>query len=198
MLTKKVVVGIDPGQDTGIAVYSSDGWESLGTFTPLTSIYKLESLYNEYGNNLIVALECVHCDSTLYVPDQVYKQQKNYFGGTPAQKHKKAINTLNKRAINTGMVISNSKLIAEFCELKSVRIVNIKASARINVSSGKLSKFLKSNLSPNTLKGLNYPSKLNNEQFRIITGFDLRNKTNEHERDAGILAYQVFNKIIRK
>lgn len=138
------VIGIDPGLNTGIAIYEDGKLTELLTIEPIN----LADIFSHYsGEPLFIAFEDSRLQSHIWIPSQSKGVAANI-------------------ARKIGMVDAWCYMIERLCENYDVAYMRISPKA----------------------KG----EKLNAEDFKRITGWD--GKSNQHERDAAMVAWQFRSK----
>lgn len=155
----QVVVGVDPGEQTGMAFccyHEHNGWNIrfMTTMTPFEAVAVLASLLRD--TDIVVGVE----DATLrqhYGADErlIYKKLRSGYRLSANE-----LNQYKGRLIGAGYVKAWSSMIIETLAHNKVKVVR---------------------LAPGFVK-----TKVDKDAFKRITGYDKR--SNSHERDAAMIA----------
>ena len=138
------VLGLDPGINTGVAIYEDGKLTELLTIEPIN----LADIFSHYsGEPLFVVFEDSRLQSHIWIPSQSKGVAANI-------------------ARKVGMVDAWCYMIERLCESYDIAYMRVSPKA----------------------KG----EKLNAEDFKRITGWT--GKSNQHERDGAMVAWQFRNK----
>lgn len=191
MLTK-LYIGIDPGSNTGIAIYEAGGITQMRSGAHCEMLLQVYGLAQTEGLLIEVILEDVHADSTNFVAAQfIAKMMKTpaIIKQIPNDKARMSycINAACKRSRDSGMAAGLSADWKAFLDSNRIPYSTLAPSERDNAET-LFKKAGKANINPNAvIRSLIAPTKLNAAQFKALTGY--AGSTNEHTRDAGTLVW---------
>jgi len=187
----KWYIGIDPGRNTGIALYEEGKIKQLRSGSHCEMLLYLQALSQTEGIILEAVLEDVHADKTNFVASKfiagmmksaVLKKK------IPNEKARLsyAINAACKRSRDSGMAAGFAADWQEFLSLHQIPYATLAPSKRDNAETllAKAGRVLNH---AGVIRSLTAPTKLSAAQFRELTGYT--GSTNEHTRDAGTLVW---------
>ena len=177
--TPYTAIGIDPGVNTGIAVWTpSLKLLSLATTSAYDSLYAVQQLYRDYPNSIFY-IEDPNGDKAAFTSMLNHATKATMLA--PSQR-KSALRTSIKIAQDVGKVKAHAQHIIE--RLESLGAVVVKVNPSRRRKAGKTS----------DPRLFNMPVKLTSAQFEQLTGYP--GSTNEHVRDAATLVYHLRDREI--
>ena len=190
---KQVIIGIDPGSETGLAFYCDGKIVKLESGSHSGMLFKVYEAFETENIALNVILEDVHADSTNFVAATFIKGMMNnpeLKKQIPNEKNRMAycINAACKRSRDSGMAAGLANDWKVFLEMKRIPYATMAPSKRDNAETlfNRLGKAIPKDLN-GLIRTLTAPTKLNQKQFNDLTGWT--KGSNEHARDAGTLAW---------